>query len=74
MPIDQVILETLRNLPLEKQQEVLDFAQFLAGKNGQKKPLLSLKGLCADLNVKITSEDIDEARREMWGKFPREYF
>ena len=29
-------------------------------------------GLCADLNQKITEDDISEARKEMWGSFPRE--
>jgi hypothetical protein len=32
----------------------------------------SLWGLWADLNISISSEDIDEARREMWGNFPRD--
>jgi hypothetical protein len=35
-------------------------------------PLPSLYGLWADLNVNVSAEDIDEARREMWGNFPRE--
>jgi hypothetical protein len=72
MPIEQMILEAVHNLPTEKQQEVLEFARFLAVKNGQKRPLRSLMGLCADLNVNVSAEDIDEARREMWGNFPRE--
>jgi len=29
-------------------------------------------GLWADLDIGITDEDIDEARREMWGNFPRD--
>jgi hypothetical protein len=29
--------------------------------------------LWADLGVDITEEDIAEARREMWGNFPREF-
>lgn len=29
MNIEQAVLENLRKLPLEKQQEVLDFSQFL---------------------------------------------
>jgi antitoxin ParD1/3/4 len=32
----------------------------------------SLKDLGADLKVQITTADIDEARQEMWGNFPRE--
>jgi hypothetical protein len=35
-------------------------------------PLPSLYGLWADLQVDVSVEDIDEARREMWGNFPRE--
>jgi hypothetical protein len=37
-----------------------------------KEPLRSLRGLWKDLNIEITEEDIAEARREMWGNFPRD--
>jgi hypothetical protein len=36
----------------------------------KKKPKRSLYGLWSD--VSVSEEDIDDARREMWGKFPRE--
>ena len=72
MTIEQQVLEKLRDLPPEKQKEVLDFVDFLKEKNGTKKPLRSLRGLWKDLNVHITEEDIAEARREMWGNFPRD--
>jgi Protein of unknown function (DUF2281) len=73
MTIEQQVLEKLRDLPPEKQQEVLDFVDFLKEKNGgPKKPRRSLGGLWADLNVHITEEDIAQARREMWGNFPRD--
>jgi hypothetical protein len=72
MTIEEQVLEKLRDLPPEKQKEVLDFVDFLKEKNGTKKPLRSLRGLWADLNINITEEDIAEARREMWGKFPRD--
>jgi hypothetical protein len=72
MTIEQTIVETLRVLPQDKQQEVLDFARFLAQKQTVKRPLRSVKGLCAHLGVSITAEEIDDARREMWGNFPRE--
>lgn len=36
----------------------------------KKKPKRSLLGLWE--GVSISEEDIDEARREMWGNFPRE--
>jgi EAL domain-containing protein (putative c-di-GMP-specific phosphodiesterase class I) len=71
--IEQQVLEKLRDLPPEKQKEVLDFVDFLKKKNGgPKKPLRSLLRLWSDLNVHITAEDIAEARREMWGNFPRD--
>lgn len=38
---EQAVLENLRQLPTEKQQEVLDFAQFLVQKAEQKKQLPS---------------------------------
>jgi len=44
----------------------------LKKKDGPKKPRRSLLGLWADLNIHITEEDIAEARREMWGNFPRD--
>jgi hypothetical protein len=69
MTIEQQVLEKLRNLPPEKQKEVLDFVDFLKEKGGLKKPRRSLLGLWADLNVHITEEDIAEARREMWSNF-----
>ena len=71
MTIEQQVLEKLRDLPPEKQKEVLDFVDFLKEKNSTKKPRRSLLGLWADLNIHITEEDIAEARREMWGNFPR---
>jgi hypothetical protein len=72
MTIEQQVVEKLRDLPPKKQKEVLDFVDSLKEKNGPKKPLRSLRGLWADLNIHITEEDIAEARREMWGNFPRD--
>jgi hypothetical protein len=71
MNIEQQVLEKLRDLPPEKQKEVLDFVDSLKEKDGPKKSRRSLLGLWADLNMHITDEDIAEARREMWGNFPR---
>jgi hypothetical protein len=72
MTIEQKLLEKLRDLPPERQKEVLDFVDSLVKKNGSEKPRHSLRGLWADLNIHITEEDIAEARREMWGNFPRD--
>ncbi len=72
MTIEERVLEKLRDLPADKQKEVLDFVDFLRKKNGSNKPLRSLRGLWKDLNIHITDDDIAEARREMWGNFPRD--
>jgi EAL domain-containing protein (putative c-di-GMP-specific phosphodiesterase class I) len=72
MTIEERVLEKLRDLPADKQKEVLDFVDTLRQKSGIKKPLRSLRGLWKDLNIQITDEDIAEARREMWGNFPRD--
>ncbi len=60
-PIEEAIVATVRDLPPEQQQEVLDFASFLGMK--QKRPLKSMYGLWQDLGVALSEEDIAEARR-----------
>ncbi|MEG3956519.1 hypothetical protein [Microcoleus sp. herbarium2] len=37
-------------------------------------PRKSLWGLCADLGIAPSAADIDEARSEEWGNFPRQDF
>jgi len=69
--LEQAVLDKLRGLPPERQQEVLDFAEFLQQKTMPKRPLKSVKGLWANLDMDITEEEITEARKEMWGNFPR---
>jgi hypothetical protein len=70
--IEEAVVAKLRKLPEEKQREVLDFASFLGTK--EKRPRKSLYGLWKGLGVSISEEDIAEARKEMWGNFPREQF
>ena len=72
MTIEQQVLEKLRDLPPEKQKEVLDFVDYLKEKNSTNKPRHSLLGLWTDLNFHVTEEDIAEVRREMWSSFPRD--
>lgn len=71
MDLEQAVLDKLRELPPNHQQEVLDFAEFLHQKNILKRPLKSVKGMWAHLHMDITEEDIAQARKEMWGNFPR---
>ena len=64
---------TWSSLPLDKRQETLDFANFLKSQDaGPRSALRSAFGICAHLNSNISAEEIDEARREMWGSFPRD--
>ena len=74
MGIERSVLEKLLKLPLDKQKEVLDFAESLEKETStsSRRSRQSLKGLWADLGVQISPEDLDEARREMWGGFPSE--
>ncbi|WP_193197742.1 hypothetical protein [Nostoc sp. MG11] len=72
MNIEQAVLERLRQLLIDKQQQLLDFAEFLSQKTTSKTPLRTVRGFCADLKVDITEEDIAQARQEMWGNFPRD--
>jgi hypothetical protein len=84
MTIAEQIYEKVKQLPPETQAKVLDFAEGLAEETGGKRPPLNpppalaepvsgLRGLWRDLAFEpISSETIEEARREMWGGFPRD--
>ena len=65
MKVEQQVLEKLRELPLEKQRQVLDFVESLADENGAKEGRRSLRGLWKNLNIDVTEDDIAQARREM---------
>ena len=72
MSVEQAILEAVRSLPFDKQQEVLSHATRLRDEATDKTPFQSIKGILAGRGISIAAEDIDEARREMWKNFPRE--
>jgi hypothetical protein len=72
MTIEQSLLEAVRELSPEKQQELLEHAGRLRSGTAQKKPFKSVKGLWAGMEISISSEEFDELRREMWKDFPRE--
>jgi mRNA-degrading endonuclease RelE of RelBE toxin-antitoxin system len=72
MDIEQSVLEKLKKLPSEKQQQVLDFIESIQSRSIARRPRRSLKGMWADLRVQIGEDDITQVRREMWGNFPRE--
>jgi hypothetical protein len=72
MTVEQQVLEKLRELPLQKQEEVLAYISRLKKEEPRRRPRRSLAGLWADLGVSVSDEDISQARREMWGNFPRD--
>jgi hypothetical protein len=72
MTIEQLVIEKLRELSPDKQKEVLEYVESLKADRHPEQPFLSPEGLWADLGFDITADDIAQARREMWGKFPRD--
>ncbi|HSK73357.1 MAG TPA: DUF2281 domain-containing protein [Pyrinomonadaceae bacterium] len=74
MTSEEALLEKIKVLPPDLKREVAHFVEFLQTKVQKQTPRVSLEGIWADMDVNITEEDIAEARREMWGNFPREHF
>jgi hypothetical protein len=72
MSLEQAILEAVRALPAEKQQEVLNHAARLRDGAAKKMPFKSVRGLWADLSVSLSADEIEDNRRDMWRNFPRE--
>ncbi len=71
------VAAVISSLPMNKQQEILDFAEFIAQRDTSIKtpqPRKSFIGMFADRGVNITAEEIDESRREMLANFPRDDF
>ena len=74
MDTTELVMQKVRQLPPQQQQEILDFIEFLLQKHQrlEKVPPLSPFGLWADLKIDLTEADIVQTRQEMWGNFPRE--
>lgn len=72
MSVEQAILEAVRSLPADKQQEILIHATRLCDEFAPGKPFKSIKGLWSDLSISLSAEEIDANQREMWKDFPRE--
>jgi hypothetical protein len=70
--LEQSILEAVRTLPPERQQEILEHAERLRSQAESPTPRWSGKGLWADLNITLTTDEIEENQREMWKNFPRD--
>ena len=73
MTVAEQIVEKIRRLAPERQREVLHFVETLQEEEAEKLPLRSLRGLWKGYGVQVTEKDIEEARREMWGNFPKPF-
>ncbi|MBV8896689.1 MAG: hypothetical protein JO051_09270 [Acidobacteriaceae bacterium] len=74
MSLEEAILDAVRALPPEQQQEILTHATRLRAEGTTPGPRRNVKGLWADLGISLSAEDIDANRREMWKNFPRNNF
>ena len=72
MSVEQAILEAVRALPADMQEEILAHAARLREEVKAKSPFRSVKGLWADLGISLSAEEIEEDQREIWKNFPRE--
>lgn len=68
MTVIENVVQKLAQLPPSRQLEVLDFVDFLTEKKSQKEPLYNPEGLWAGQGEDISTENIAEVRKEMWGK------
>jgi hypothetical protein len=70
MTLQQRIVAKLQGLPLEKQQAVLDLVESLSGEEHPVTAARPLRpgGLWGDLGVHVSEQELEEARREMWGQ------
>ncbi len=71
MTTAEIIAAKAKALPPEAQREILDFVEFLQDRERRRTSHRSLCGAWSDLGVDVSGEEIDEARREAWGDFPR---
>lgn len=84
MSTAEITIEQIVNLaktlkPLERAQLIARLKTLLESSPVKPEhvpvtPRRSLRGMLADLGSAPSAEEIDEARREMWGNFPREDF
>ena len=63
-----LIAEKTLDLSPKQQEEVLRFVESLRRQGTSKGPRKGLRGIWRGFD--ISAEDIDEARREMWGNVP----
>lgn len=69
---ETVVGMALRLTLAERARLIAQIAPTLVEDQSTDRPKRSSYGILADLNVDLSMDDIDQARREMWSNFPRE--
>ena len=69
MTVTEQVIEKLKALPPDKQQEVLDFVKSISRDGSSQGPLFNPEGLWENEGCDIAPEELADARREMWPKF-----
>lgn len=74
MSLEEAVLEKLRVLPEPQKQQVLDFVDFLVVKKHKPTRKVATKrsrllGKYTHLQVSLQTDDLLQARAEMWGQF-----
>jgi hypothetical protein len=74
MSLQTELIEKIKRLPEDKQLLVKSLVDELARSREQlpEGELTPWFGSLEHMGIEITEEDIADARREMWGEFPRE--
>ena len=72
MTVKEAVLEKLDAMPTFRQQELLEYAEFLEAKSSKQSPRRSLKGIWTEFNVNVTEQDLREARNEMWRGYTKD--
>ena len=70
--IEETLIAVIKTLPTEKQQALLEFAEFLQAKAIPKNPSKSIKGLWANADINLTEEELSATRKEIWATFPKD--
>jgi hypothetical protein len=73
MTVPEALLERLNRLSPDDQRKVLDFAESLPIQTNPETRRINPWGLFRDRGIHLTAEQIDDARREVWSTFPRDF-
>lgn len=72
MTAEEVLIAKIKVLPPNLKEEAIHFVEFLETKIQPQTKRKSLKGSLSHLNIKISDEDIREARNEMWRGYTKD--